>query len=219
MLLSSIFSRPLEELEGLPEDQFNRAAEEARVSPEKLREILARTRQRYIECEAKKVAIAKAEAVLAEKFRTVPLRLRRTIELMQLTPELEIAADRLEREAYDLLDRNVEGRETSQKFFEARLVIYRGRLHEFCTAKSLSDALRELSEVCSEDRDRLRNVPKFREAAYRALERIRKELAGDHGESNGLPIDGPALAYSVNVGLNFPFHPRPRRYNDSLDHY
>jgi hypothetical protein len=194
-------------------------AAEAGVTADKLREILARTRTTYQACEEKKAAIAKAEAELNTKFRLVEYRLRVILDRMNLTPERELASERLEREAYDLLERQGEGGVSANKLVESKLIAYEGRLFILCQSQPLSTALDVLLGECRTQAENLKNIPSFSKACHQAFRAVTKQLRGDRGDSNGLPIEGPALAYSVNVGLNFPFHPRPRRYNDELEHY
>ncbi len=219
MMLSSVFSRPLDELEKLPEKQFQQAANEAGVTAEKFREILARTRATYQACEAKKAAIAKAEAELNGKFRFIEYRLRVILARMDLTPERRLVSEQLKQKAYNLLEQQGEGREPTNRFMESTLIMYEGRLFTLCQSRSLQEALEVLFGECKTQVVNLSNIPSFGEACYRAYRAVKKQLRGDRGSSNGLPIEGPALVYSVNIGLNFPAHPRPRRYNDELEHY
>ncbi len=214
---ASIFSTPLSVLEKLPKNKLRKAAAEAGLTVEKLRELVKRASHAYAEQQAAKQKVVEAEALLAQKFRLVPARVRRMIDAMQLNAERELLADRLERKAYALVESEAFGREASGNFVEAKLIMYRGFLYEACLSMTLSQAMHDLADKCRGDCRNLQNIPRFRDAARRALKALRKELEGDRGDSNGLPIDGPALVYSVNVPLNFPRHPRPRRSNDELE--
>ena len=170
----SIFSTPLSVLASLSDDRLQEAAAQAGVSVEKLRALVKRASDGYAAQQAKKAELAEAEALLAQKFRLVPERLRVTVDAMRLTVERELLAERLEREAYALLEAETPGPSASQKFQESKLIVYRGLLRETSLEVALSHAMGQVAQKCRSECLNLRNIPRFRDAAWRALTALRK---------------------------------------------
>jgi len=212
----SVFSLPLDKLEGLSPDEFRQAARSAGVTEEKLKELLAKAR----EGKARDIT-AKQEAKEEElKLFRIPSYLRPLIQGMKATPARLEEADRLETEAYRLLEET--GGESSSawaKFLESQMILTQDRLYRLCTEYELRDALAYLHREKGQEFLRRSNVPLYASA----IQASRSAVLNSLETSKYRPIRespdvfGPGEVYSAVLPLNFPRHLRPRRSNDELE--
>lgn len=224
----SPLSSSFEDFEKSPE-LLEQGARHAGVSPERLKELLARAQERKIaqqtesleklaEMNRKIDERHKAEAGLIRQFRHVPRYLRPHMEAFKATPEKLEEAENLETEALELFDKGPELKKIAEELYlEVQKIRLSDRFYELCKDPKIKYPLwRAVFNIREEDERRRKNSPFSREALNKA-ERELSDMISTYEQKSRQGSTGSAEKFEVNLPLNFPRNPRPRRSNDELE--
>jgi len=214
--LVSGLSLPLETYAKMDPAEFDRIAADAGVPSEKLRQML----QKAADGAKRQGEKEDADVQFNRKWAFVPGHLRQQVSKMQATIDELNDADKKETEAYALIDANGTRDAVYDKFLESQLILTKHRLSELARKHPWQDEFGVLEEEKTEESQRRENVPEYARAIRDSFVRVRNELIGSGNEyaSKREPdVYGPAEVYDVNIPLNFPRNPRPRRSNDELE--
>jgi hypothetical protein len=205
----------------MADEELRPVAAEAGVTVAKLREILARARKRYETDVATKKAAREADERMQKRLCYVPSHMRKAVLGMQATIDLLNKADQLETEAYRLIEDDPSSSAAYDKFHESQLILTRHRLFEIIHKGVVSVVLKTLESEKMEEARRRDNVPQYGRAIREGYFAVKKELeAHAYRPRRATPHTwGPGEVYSTEMALNLPHNPRPRRYNDEMEHY
>jgi DNA-binding Lrp family transcriptional regulator len=214
----------LEEYEALAPEELQKIAKHLNLSPEAFLALMKRGRtQGQVHAEQME-AKNRTRENFGETYAQVPPHMRYFIHELQVSPEKQAEADKLEQEAYAIFDNPAESHRAQKLFYQAQLIRTGAELAQLCMKETPHRALRDLyfqkqAEIAKTNIPQI--VAAIEEASewYRKkidkLERDAKRWAG-HSESDSY---GSAEKFDTVIPLNKPKGGRPHRQNDELEGY
>lgn len=207
---------PLDSYAELPQAELELAAAEAGLSVDKFLALVQKAKQGTEVQAAKK----DEEAQMVRKLALVPGHARDIVRKMDASIDQLNLADALETEAYSLLEKGAPGHDVYKKFLESQIIYTRDQLFKLCQKHTWQSVFEVLKEEKKAEAHRGGNVSELREAMMESVRIVENETRA-HVYVSGrehMNVTGPAEVYDVNTPMNYRRNPRPRRYNDELDH-
>ena len=208
--LSEALSLPLSTLESMSDTELQQIATDAGVSVAKLREILARARERYDNIAATHRAVAQADAERNRRYRLAPSHLRIALTRMEATPEQLAEADRLETAAYQLIEEPGKADEAYAAFFGAQIILTKHRFASLCQENVVDAVINTMWDEKRSEADLRSNIPAYSKATWDSFVAVTRDLRrlDDRSTRARAAVDGPFEKFSTDALLNFPPHPR-----------
>ena len=213
---SSQPSLSLSQLSQLSTEEFAEHARKLGTTPEKLSEIVSGGIMRKKEhADANKVESEERELFLKEYDVHLP-QLRVFLLGLRVTREQLEKAEILLKEADEQFEQPGMSEIVAEKFWEAEEYRSRHLLLEKARNTSSIEALNAFDHEMKE-RIRVTNIPPHVDALRAIHDQLIKGFQSNNfGRKD---FQGTPVHVESEGGLLFPKNPRPRRYNDGLEHY